>query len=97
MFRCLPLLPIDVEFGVHTPNVAEVSSAKYVAKIQKWMKWAFQQVNTYNEKEINHAMKHYDQNVRCSVLAPGDLVLVHNRAFKGKHKSQTNGKVLPMK
>ena len=71
---------------MHTPDIADVSSAKYVDKIQKWMKWAFQQVNAYNEKEINHAKKCYDQNVKCSVLATSDLVLVHVRAFKGKHK-----------
>ena len=51
MFRHKPPLPIDIEFGVHAANIADVSSAKYAAKIQKWMKWAFQQVNTYNEKE----------------------------------------------
>ena len=52
MFRHKPLLPVEVEFGVHTTNVAHMSSANYVNKIQKWMKWAFQQVNAYNEKEI---------------------------------------------
>ena len=82
MFRCKSLLPIDVEFGVHTPNVADVSSTKYVAKIQKLMKWAFQQVKTYNEKEIHCVKKHYNQNVRCSVLALGDLVLVCVKSFQ---------------
>ena len=86
MFGCKPLLPIDVKFGVHTPDVADVSSTKHIDKIQKWIKWAFEQVNVYNEKEINHAKKCYNQNVRCSALVPGDLVLVHVRAFKGKHK-----------
>ena len=86
MFRCKPLLPIDIEFWVHLSNVADVSFMKYVAKVPKWIKWAFQQVTTFNEKEITHAQKCYDQNVRCSVLAPGDLVLVCIKAFKGKHK-----------
>ena len=86
MFGCKPLLPIDIEFGVNTPNVPDVLSAKCVAKIQKWMKWAFQQVKMYNEKEINCAKKHYDQNVRCLVLASGHLVLIRIKAFKEKYK-----------
>ena len=50
------------------------------------MKWAFQQVNAYNKKEIDHGKKCYDQNVRFSALAPVDLVLVCVKALKGKHK-----------
>ena len=60
MFRYKPLLIIDVEFGMHMPDIADVSSAKYVSKVQKWMKWAFQKVNTFSEKEINHVEKFYD-------------------------------------
>ena len=86
MLRCKPLLPIEVEFGMQTPNIADVSSIKYVAKVQKWIKWPFQQVISFNEKERNHAKKSSDQNVRCSVLAPSDLVLVCVKAFKGKPK-----------
>ena len=95
MFRHKPPLPTNVEFWVNMPNIAEVSSVKYVAKVQKQMKWAFQQVNTFNEKEINHAKKHYDQNVRCSVLSTSDLVLVHVKAFKGKHKVSEQWKNVP--
>ena len=84
MFRHKPLLPIDAEFGVYMPNVADVSSAKYVAKVQKWMTWAFHQVNTFNEKKIIHAKKCYDQNAQCSVLAPGDLVLAMCQSFQSE-------------
>ena len=96
MFGCKPLLPIDVEFGVHTPHVADISSAKYVHKIQKQMKWASQQVNAYNEKGIGHTKKHYDQNVRCSALASSYLVLVHVKAFKGKCKVLDQWEASPM-
>ena len=59
------------------------------------MKWAFQQVNAFNEKEINHTKKCYDQNLRCSVLAPSDLVLVHVKAFKGKHNVSDQWESVP--
>ena len=77
MFRLKPLLPVDIEFGIHMPNVFDASSMKCVAKVQKRMKWAFQKVNAFNEKERNHGQKCYDQN---------DLVFAHVKAFKGKHK-----------
>ena len=30
--------------------------------------------------------KQYDQNVKCTKLEPGDLVLVRQKTFKGNHK-----------
>ena len=59
------------------------------------MKWAFQQVNSYDEKEINCAKKCYDQNVKCSALASSDLVLVCVKAFKGKHKVSDQWESVP--
>ena len=97
MFGCKPLLPIDVKLGVHVTNVADASSAKYEAKVHKKMKWAFQQVTTFNEKEINCAKKQYDQNMGCSVLAPSDQVLVCVKAFKENTRPQIDGKVFLMK
>ena len=38
MFGHDPLLPIEVEFGIHAPNFADMTSTKYVNKMQKWMK-----------------------------------------------------------
>ena len=32
MFGCKPLIPTDVEFGVHTPNFPEMFSTKYETK-----------------------------------------------------------------
>ena len=34
MFGQEPLLPIDVEFGVHTPDIAAVTTHKYVEKLK---------------------------------------------------------------
>ena len=51
MFRHKPLLPIDVEFGVHMPDVADVSSMKYVAKVKKWMKWLFNKLTCSMKKK----------------------------------------------
>ena len=35
------ITPIDVEFGVCTPDIAAVTTHKYVEKLKNKMKWAF--------------------------------------------------------
>ena len=37
-------------------------------------------------KEIEYSKKWHDQNVRCTKLETGYLVLLRQNAFKGKHK-----------
>ena len=39
-------------------------------------------------KKFNAQKKHYDKNIKYSKFEPGDLVLVKQKAFKGKHKIQ---------
>ena len=39
-----PLLPIDVEFGMMTPDLREVVASKYVKELRKRLKYAFKKV-----------------------------------------------------
>ena len=41
-----------------------------------------------NGREITNHKKHCDHNLRCPKLEPADLVLVRQKAFKGKWKIQ---------
>ena len=83
-----PMLPIDIQFGVRTPDLAETTTHKYVQKLKKRFQWAYQRAKEVNDKEIKRHKRRYDRNVRCSKLETGDLVLVRQKAFKGKHKIQ---------
>ena len=88
LFGRHPQLPIDIEFGVRTPDLVAVSTENYVQKLQKRLKWAFNKAQEVIEKQKAKYKSHYDKKVRCTKLESGDLVLVRQKAFLGKHKIQ---------
>ena len=51
MYGCHPLLPIDLKFGVFTPDVAETATHKYVQKLRHCLEWAYNKAREINEKE----------------------------------------------
>ena len=86
MFGRHPMLPIDEQFGVRTPDIVASTSHGYIQKLQRRLDWACKPANGVNKKESEHSKKCYDLNVKCNKLEPGDPVLVRQKAFKGKHK-----------
>ena len=97
MFGREPLLPIDIEFGVRTPDITAITTHKYVEKLKNKMKWAFKKAAEISLKESARQKKYYDKKIRCSKLKPGDLVLVRQKGFKGKHKIQDKWENTPYK
>ena len=83
-----PNLPIDIEFGVRTPDLIVTSTKSYVEKLQKRLAWVFRKAQEVNEKENKRNKENYDRKVKCSKLEIGNKVLVRKKAFKGKHKIQ---------
>ena len=88
MFGREPNLPIDIEFGVRTPDLVATSTKNYVEKLRRRLAWAFKKAQEVNEKERKRNKRNYDRKVRCSKIEKGDKVLVRQKAFKGKHKIQ---------
>ena len=97
MFGREPLLPIDVEFGVCTPDIAAVTTHKYVEKLKNKMKWAFKKAADISLKESARQKRYYDKKIKCSQLKTGDIVLVRQKGFKGKHKIQDKWENTPYK
>ena len=85
MYGRLPKLPIDVEYNVAYENNAK-SHHKYVERLEKRLRWAYEKAQSYIEKENNRHKKYYDKKFKCATLKPGDLVLVRVRAFGADHK-----------
>ena len=81
-----PLLPIDIEFGVMTPDLNEVVTSKYVKALQRRLEYAFKKAAKFSKKEAMRSKKRYDKSAKCSKLEPGDLVLVRKKGFQEKHK-----------
>ena len=61
------------------------------------MKWAFKKATEVSLKESARQKRYYDKKIRCSKFKPGDLVLVRQKGFKGKHKIQDKWENTPYK
>ena len=61
------------------------------------MKWAFKKPEERSLKESTRQKRYYDKKVKCSELQPGDMVLVRQKVFKGKHKIQDKWENTPYK
>ena len=86
MYGRQPLLPIDIEFGVFTPDVTGVATQKYVQMLKHQLQWAYKKSREVSFKEAKRSKRRYDQKVRCSKLDVGDIVMVRQKGFNGKHK-----------
>ena len=69
-------LPINVQFSVRTPDIVSSMSHSYVQKLQKRLEWAYKLAQEISKKDSEYSKRRYNQNVKCTKLEPGDLVLV---------------------
>ena len=81
-----PLLPIDIEYGVFTPELSEAVTYKYVQELKSRLENAFNKANKFCAKEVIRSKQRFDKTAKCSKLEPGDLVLVKQKGFTLKHK-----------
>ena len=80
-----PKLPIDIEYGVTLPD--SYSDCKtYADKLECRLQWAYQAAQKCIDKETSRYKKYYDKGYKCTVLAPGDLVMVRVNVRGGEHK-----------
>ena len=86
MYGRQPLLPIDIEYGVFTPELSEAVTYKYVHELKSRLENAFNKTNKFCAKEVIRSKQRFDKTAKCSKLEPGDLVLVKQKGFTLKHK-----------
>ena len=60
-----PLLPINIEFGVMTPDLTEVVTSKYVKMLQKRLEYAFKKAVKFSKKEVIRSKRRYDTSAKC--------------------------------
>ena len=75
MYGRQPMLPDDVQFSVRTPGIVFSTSHSYIQKLQERLEWAYKLPQEISKKESECSKRRYDQNVKCTMLEPGDLVL----------------------
>jgi len=86
MYGRHPMLPIDHRFNVYCPDMVAVSPKSYARKLKERLAWAYEQAYRIAAKNSARSKELYDNNVKQAALEQGDLVLLRQKAFKGKHK-----------
>ena len=83
----IPILPIDIVFGVMIPEITHVSHQNYAEKLKVHLKWAYKVARENNDWEAARHKQFYDQKFKCMKIVPGDLVLVRVKTFGPNHKN----------
>ena len=87
LFGREPRLPVDVEFGLQRGSKkGSLGESSYVSQLRRRLKFAH---NKAKQMARRHQPKHrelYDQKCRGVELQVGDLVLIKQTAWKGRHK-----------
>ena len=89
LFGREPRLPVDVEFclqrGSHKGSLGE---SAYVSHLRRRLKFAHNKAKQMAKRQQTKHKGLYDRKCRGAELKVGDLVLVKQTAWKGRHKIQ---------
>ena len=89
LFGREPRLPVDVEFGLQRGNQrGPLGESNYVSQLRRQLKFAHNKAKLVASKQQARHKGLYDRKCRGATLYVGDLVLVKQTAWKGRHKIQ---------
>ena len=82
-----PRLPVDVEFGLQRGSQkGPLGEPGYVSQLRRQLKFAHNKAKQCGIKATSQAQGLYDRMCRGATLDIGNLVLVKQTAWKGRHK-----------
>ena len=89
LFGREPRLPVDVEFGLQRGSQkGPLGESGYVSQLRRRLKFAHNKAKLVASKQQARHKGLYDRKCRGATLGIGDLVLVKQTAWKGRHKIQ---------
>ena len=89
LFGREPRLPVDVEFGLQKGNQkGSLGESSYISQLKRRLKFAHNKAKHMAKRQQAKHRELYDQKCRGAELEVGDLVLVKQTAWKGRHKIQ---------
>ena len=89
LFGREPRLPVDVEFGLQRGSQrGPLGESNYVSQLRRRLKFAHNKAKLVASKQQARHKGFYDRKCRSTTLDVGDLVLVKQTAWKGRHKIQ---------
>ena len=84
-----PRLPVDVEFGLQKGSQkGPLGESGYVSQLRRQLKFAHKKAKLMASRQQARYKGLYDRKCRSATLDIGDLVLVKQTAWKGRHKIQ---------
>ena len=92
LFGREPRLPVDVEFGLQRGGQrGSPGESNYISQLRRRLKFAYRKAKHMAQKQQARHGGLYDLKCRGATLSVGDLVLVKQTAWKGRHKIQDRG------
>ena len=89
LFHREPRCPVDVEFGLQRGSQkGSLGESAYVSPLRRRLKFAHNKAKQMAKRQWARHKGLYDQKCRCAELKVGDLVLVKQTTWKGRHKIQ---------
>ena len=84
-----PRLPVDVEFSLQRGSQkGSLGESSYVSQLRRRLKFAHNKAKEMAKRQQAKHRELHDQRCRGAELEVGDLVLVKQTAWKGRHKIQ---------
>ena len=89
LFGREPRLPVDVEFGLQRGGQkGSPGESYYISQLKKRLQFAHRKAKYMAQKQQARHRGLYNLRCRGATLSVGDLVLVKQTAWKGRHKIQ---------
>ena len=89
LFGREPRLPVDVEFGLQRGGQkGSPGESRYISQLKKRLQFAYRKAKCMAQKQQARHRGLYNLRCRGATLSVGDLVLVKQTAWKGRHKIQ---------
>ena len=89
LFGREPRLPVDVEFGLQRGGQkGSPGESNYISQLKKRLQFAYRKAKCMAQKQQARHRGLYNLRCRGATLSVGDLVLVKQTAWKGRHKTQ---------
>ena len=89
LFGREPRLPVDVEFGLQRGSQkGPLGESGYISQLRRQLKFAHNKAKLVASRQQARHKGLYDRKCRGAALEIGDLVLVKQTAWKGRHKIQ---------
>ena len=89
LFGREPRLPVEVEFGLQRGGQkGSPGESNYISQLRRRLRFAHRKAKHMVQRQQARYRELYDMKCRGATLNVGDLVLVKQTAWKGRHKIQ---------